>query len=161
MVLVVSLGVALVVLFNLSVFGTQVELWLTRRWFDSGTVPTILALSCRATGIIGTLVVVASIYRLAPNVRQRWLDVLPGSVLFIVLWSAIAAGFTHFIDSLSYYTIVTGLLSGVIVLLLCAYLVSLVLLIGGELNGVLFGIRAAEGVDRDGLRHATAVNRET
>lgn len=141
LVLVVSLGISLVILFNLFVFGTQLEEWLTERWFEGGAVPTILAFSRRATGTIGTVAVVACIYRLAPDIRQRWIDVLPGSLLFLLLWSAIAAGFTFFIDSLSYYTIVTGLLSGVIVLLLCAYLVALVLLIGGELNGALYTMR--------------------
>ena len=144
LVLVVSMGVALVMLFNLAVFGTQVEWWLTHRWFEGGTVPSFLQLSRRATGIVGTLAVVACIYRLAPDVKQRWIDVLPGSLFFIALWSAIAAGFTYFIDSLSYYNVVSGLLSGVIVLLLCAYLVSLVLLIGGELNGVMFSMRAQQ-----------------
>ena len=141
LVLVVSLGISLVLLFNLFVFGSQLEQWLTERWFEGGAVPTILAFSRRATGTIGTIVVAACIYRLAPDIRQRWVDVLPGSVLFLVLWSAIAAGFTFFINSLSYYNIVTGLLSGVIVLLLCAYLIALVLLIGGELNGVLHAMR--------------------
>ena len=144
LILVISMGVALVVLFNLAVFGTQVEQWLSRRWFESGTVPSILHLSRRATGIVGTLVVVACIYRLAPDVKQRWLDVVPGSVFFVALWSGIAAGFTYFIDSLSYYNVVSGLLSGVVVLLLCAYLVSLVLLIGGELNGTIFEMRSTK-----------------
>lgn len=144
LVLVVSMGLSLVFLFNLIVFGEQVEAWLHVHWALSYNVPSLVGLLRSLAGIMGTIVVVACIYRIAPDVKQGWLDVLPGSLLFFVLWSFIAGGFRYFIRSFSYYNVMYGVLGGVIVLLLCAYLVAFTLLLGGELNGVLSRSRTEE-----------------
>lgn len=136
-VLVVGFGVALVFLFNLIVFSEQIEEWLHARWVFFRHVPSLVGILHRTTGILGTVVVVACIYRIAPDFRQRWIDVMPGSFLFFVLWTFIAGGFKYYILSFSYYNVMSGVLGGVIVLLLAAYLVAFTLLLGGELNGAL------------------------
>ena len=135
--LVVSLGLSLIFLFGLVVFGEQLEVWLRSKWEVMGVLPSLIGVLRRVIGFLATLLVAGAIYRLAPDAKQRWLDVLPGSLLFLVTWSLIAAGFRQFISSFSYYEVVSGLLGGVIVLLLCAYLIAFTLLMGGELNGVL------------------------
>ncbi len=77
--------------------------------------------------------------------NQRWVDVLPGSFLFLLLWSLIAAGFGYFIgQNLGYYNFVHGLLYGVILLLLSAYLVAFTLLLGGELNANLVKLKLSK-----------------
>ena len=141
LLLVVSMGLALVLLFNLIVFSEQIEAWLHARWSLFHNVPPLISLLRTTVGIPGTIGVAACIYRIAPDIRQRWSDVLPGSLLFCLLWSLIAGGFKYFVRSFSYYNVVVGVLGGVIILLLCAYLVAFTLLLGGELNGVLFRVR--------------------
>lgn len=141
LVLVVSLGMSLVVLFNFSAFGGQVETWLRTNWALSNSLPSLVGLSHRAGAMVGTLLVVTIIYRVAPDARLGWLEVLPGSILFLILWSFIAAGFGHYVSNFGYYNLVTGLLGGVIILLLSAYLVAFTLLLGGELNGSLQRMR--------------------
>ena len=59
---------------------------------------------------MGTLLVVTIIYRVAPDARLGWLEVLPGSILFLILWSFIAAGFGYYVSNFGYYNLVTGLL---------------------------------------------------
>ncbi|MFC1526919.1 YihY/virulence factor BrkB family protein [Candidatus Latescibacterota bacterium] len=154
LLLVVSLGVSLVVLFNVSAFSGQVEGWLSRHWALSNQMPSLAGLLRRATGVLGTLAAAAAIYRVAPDVRQRWVDVLPGSVLFLSLWTLIAGGFGYFVSNFGYYNLIYGVLGGVIVLLLSAYLVAFTLLIGGELNGNLLKLRRGPaGADGDGDPH--------
>ena len=140
-VLVVSLGMSLVILFIISAFGDQVETWLRHHWALSNSVPSLVGLSHRAGAMVGTLLVVTIIYRVAPDARLGWLEVLPGSILFLILWSFIAAGFGYYVSNFGYYNLVTGLLGGVIILLLSAYLVAFTLLLGGELNGALHRMR--------------------
>ena len=61
------------------------------------------------------------------------------------LWSLIAAGFGYFIgQNLGYYNFVHGLLYGVILLLLSAYLVAFTLLLGGELNANLVKLKLSK-----------------
>ena len=136
-VLLVSGGLSLVVLFNLIVFSAQVENWLHAHWDLTRSFPSLAGILRPTAGIGGTIAAAACIYRIGPNIKQRWSDVLPGSMLFVALWSAIAYGFAFFVQNFSYYNVVYGVLGAVIVLLLSAYLVSFVLLLGGELNGRL------------------------
>ncbi|HJP31770.1 MAG TPA: YihY/virulence factor BrkB family protein [Candidatus Latescibacteria bacterium] len=137
-VLIISLGLSLVVLFNLIVFSEQFDLWLEHHWALSVEVPSLAGLLRHTAGVTGTLVAAAIIYRVAPDVRLGWLDVLPGSLLFLAQWTLIAGGFSYYVRNFSYYNVVYGVLGGVIIMLLSAYLVSFTLLLGGELNGVLY-----------------------
>ncbi|MFH1569328.1 MAG: YihY/virulence factor BrkB family protein [Gemmatimonadota bacterium] len=142
-ILVISLGLSLVILFNLSAFSDQVEGWLARRWSVPDDGFSLAGALRRLIGVVGTLAAVAAIYRVAPDVKQRWVEVLPGSLLFLGLWTVIAGGFGYFVRNFGYYNLIYGVLGGVIVLLLSAYLVAFTLLIGGELNGNLLKMRGA------------------
>ena len=148
-VLIVSLGLSFVILFNLIVFGEQVDLWLENNWALSMEIPSLAGLMRHTAGVIGTLVTAAIIYRVAPDVSLRWVDVLPGSLLFLAQWTLIAGGFGFYVQNFSYYNVVYGVLGGVIIMLLSAYLVSFTLLLGGELNGVLYRRRPWRPVVQD------------
>ena len=137
-VLVVGVGFSLIFLFNLIVFSEQIEGWLRSKWDFPRHFPSLVAQMRRTTGLIGAVVVAAGIYRVIPSVRQNWLGVLPGSLLFFSLWTFIASGFKYYITSFGYYNIVVGALGAVIVILLSSYLVAFTLLLGGELNAVLY-----------------------
>jgi membrane protein len=137
-VLVGGVGFSLVFLFNLIVFSEQIEEWLRTHWDFPRHFPSLVAQLRRTTGLIGAVVVAACIYRVVPAVRQNWLDVLPGSLLFFTLWTFIASGFKYYVKGFSYYNVIYGALGGVIIILLSAYLVAFILLLGGELNAVLY-----------------------
>jgi len=141
--LVFGVGLSLVFLFNLIVFGEQIEEWLRLRWNFSLHFPAVVAQLRRTAGLVGAVVVAACIYRIIPSVRQGWGDVLPGSLLFFSLWTFIASGFKYYVKGFSYYNVVYGVLGAVIIILLSAYLVAFTLLLGGELNAVLFRRRRA------------------
>ena len=142
-ILVVGVGISLVFLFNLIVFSEQIEGWLRVRWDFSRHFPSLVALMRRTAGLIGAVVVAACIYRIIPSVRQGWFDVMPGSLLFFSLWTFIASGFKYYVKGFSYYNFVYGVLGAVIIILLSAYLVAFTLLLGGELNAVLYRRRHA------------------
>lgn len=141
-VLVISLGVSLIFLFNFIAFSEQVEAWLARHWTQSSELPSLARILRRTAGMVGTLAVAAAIYRIAPDLKQRWIDLLPGSLLFLSLWSLIAGGFGYYVQNFGYYNLIYGVLGGVIVLLLSAYLVALTLLLGGELNATILRERS-------------------
>lgn len=137
-VLIISLGLSLVFLFNLIVFSEQVDIWLERHWALSMQAPSLAGFLRHTVGVAGTLMAAAIIHRVAPDMRLCWLDVLPGSLLFLAQWTLIAGGFGFYVRNFSYYNVIYGVLGGVIIMLLSAYLVSFTLLLGGELNGVLY-----------------------
>jgi len=108
------------------------------------------------------LVVVAflvCLYRFSPNVQHRWRDCLPGAVAGAVLWIAAAALFrmSAGIRELSTVAaeeptvaVIGQAVNAVIGTVLWAYLASVAILLGGELNAVVRARRA-------GARTAAAV----
>ena len=134
--LIVVLGISFVFFFNLIIFGEHVESWLRDYWTSSHFAP-LVALLRRAVVVIGMITTAACIYYIMPAVRLRWLDVLPGSVVSSGLAGGIASALDY-IERFSYYNIIYGVLGTAIILLLSAYLLAFTLLLGGELNAVLY-----------------------
>ncbi len=134
--LIVVLGISFVFFFNLIVFGEHVESWLRGYWTSSHFSP-LVALLRRAVVVIGMVATAGGIYYVMPAVRLRWLDVLPGSVVSSGLVGGIASALDY-IERFSYYNIIYGVLGTAIIFLLSAYLLAFTLLLGGELNAVLY-----------------------
>jgi membrane protein len=75
------------------------------------------------------------IYYFAPDARQRWTWITPGSVLATMLWLIISLGFKLYVAKFNSYDSATyGVLGGVIVLLLWFYASGIAVLAGAELN---------------------------
>jgi len=77
---------------------------------------------------------VAIVYYYAPDARQEWIWITPGSVLATVLWLLISMGFRIYLKSFGSFNATYGAIGGIIIVLLWFYLSGLALLIGAELN---------------------------
>ena len=67
----------------------------------------------------------------------RWGDALPGAVAAAVLWLVASGGFSLYLRVAAGANRVLGALGGGLIGVLWLYLLALILLVGGELNGVL------------------------
>jgi membrane protein len=79
----------------------------------------------------------ATVYHVAPGRRLRWREALPGAVAAAVLWLVASGGFSHYLRVAAGANPVLGTLGGGLIGVLWLYLLALILLVGGELNGVL------------------------
>ena len=77
---------------------------------------------------------VAIIYYYAPDAKQEWSWITPGSVLATVLWLLITLMFKFYVQHFASYNATYGTIGGVIVLLLWFYVSGLTVLVGAELN---------------------------
>jgi membrane protein len=77
-----------------------------------------------------------AVLRFAPSRRIRWRDALPGAVLTAALWGAASAGFRVYLGFAAESNPVLGAFGGGAILMTWVYLLSLSLLLGGELNAV-------------------------
>lgn len=89
-----------------------------------------------AVVLLGWLAVV---YRYGPNRRTRWRTGLPGAVLTTVAWLAATAGFHVYLRLAGTTNPVLGAYGGAAILMIWVYLLTIALLLGGELNSVLAG----------------------
>ena len=87
-----------------------------------------------AFAVIGLSVV----YHFAPaREHARWRWVSWGSVFAASLWLAVSALFSLYVRTVAGYDRTYGALGGVVVLLMWFYLLSFIVVIGGEVNAVL------------------------
>jgi membrane protein len=86
--------------------------------------------------IVGILLTlgISVLYRLAPNVRLQWHDVLPGALVFTVGWLVGTGAFSAYVDHAGSYGLTYGTLAGVVVLLLWFYVTGFLLLLGLEVG---------------------------
>lgn len=121
---------------------TYAVLWSILRW------PVLLLV------LVGFLVL---LFRFSPNVRHNWRQCLSGAILGAVLWIAAAVAFRvateagmRFAGGVSAedprVTLIGEAVSAVVATALWAYLASIAILLGGELNALLASGRARAGV---------------
>ncbi len=72
------------------------------------------------------------VYRVVPNRRVTWGEVLPGAIVATVLWTALRFGFTWFATSVARYDSAFGPLSAGITLIVFLYFASVIVLLGAE-----------------------------
>jgi membrane protein len=93
--------------------------------------------------IIGVSLLIALLYWIAPNARQggfRWIT--PGSLLAMVSWIAVSAGFAFYISKFASYNKTYGTLGGVIIFLVWLWLTNVAILVGAEFDAELSRARA-------------------
>jgi membrane protein len=89
--------------------------------------------------------VLALIYYLLPDVKLPFRLITPGSVVAVLIWLAASFGFSVYVTNFGSYEITYGALGGVIVLLLWMWISAQAILLGAEINAVLWGAAREEG----------------
>ena len=82
--------------------------------------------------------VIALIYHNAVPRTQPWHSVLPGATLATCMWFVVTILFGWYLQNYADYNVIYGSLGVAIALLVWMYLISLVILIGAELNAMIF-----------------------
>lgn len=72
--------------------------------------------------------------RVVPNLRLRFLEVWPGALFSLVAWLFVSWAFSFYVDNMANYSVLYGSLAAIIVLMLWLYMVSMILLMGPQLN---------------------------
>ena len=79
----------------------------------------------------------ALVYHVAPNRRTAWRSSPPGALTTTVLWLLATVGFSVYLRVVGEGNPLLGALGGGVVMLTWVYLLSIALLLGGEVNGLL------------------------
>lgn len=107
--------------------------------------------------IVLMVVAVALMYYFFPNVEQPFVIVSPGSVIAVLGWVIATLGFSFYVSNFGNYNATYGSLAGVIILLFFFYISSGVLLLGAEINAVIFKAHPetdTSNLDADNVREA-------
>lgn len=78
------------------------------------------------------------LYNSTPNKRISFKEAMPGAIFSTLCWVISSYFFSFYIQSSNSLSYMYGSISGVIALMLWLYVISNIILIGGELNALLF-----------------------
>jgi membrane protein len=85
---------------------------------------------------VGVTLWLMFVYHYAPHRRTRWSASLPGAITTTVLWLLATAGFHLYLRIVGERNPVLGAFGGGAIIMIWAYLLSVALLVGGELNAI-------------------------
>ncbi|WP_437883727.1 YihY/virulence factor BrkB family protein [Pseudomonas sp. LRF_L74] len=149
----VAVAAVLLTAAGLMVTGPQVLNWLAREIGIEQIVIVLWTWLRWPVALLLMMVVVAAAYYLAPDVKQEFRFITPGSVLAVLVWIIASLGFGYYAQNFASYNATYGSIGAIIIFLLYLYISSAVLLFGAELNAVI------EHKARDGKEEGEKVAR--
>ncbi|WP_142826968.1 YihY/virulence factor BrkB family protein [Planococcus soli] len=106
-------------------------------------------------------IVLAFMYKFAPDKHFPFKEVIVGAVIATVLWQVVSFGFSIYVANFGSYSATYGSLGGLIVLMLWFFLTGLILVIGAEINAILHRRRNAKaGASSDPVAQSEANQKE-
>jgi membrane protein len=134
----VAASLLLLVALVLMVAGPALSAWIAAHGFNIPVLQTILRSGVRWGVVCGCLwLYTAAIYCLVPSLKLPWYWLSPGSVFAVAGWVVVSQGFRLYVENLGRYNETYGAIGGVIVLMIWLDLTGAVLLMGGQINGVI------------------------
>ena len=124
----------------LVVFGNQIEDWIQSETMHLFKPFVILIWDSARWGIalLTSVAVMSLVYHHGLPKTQSWRRVLPGAVMASLLWFPATIFFGWYVTNYATYTVVYGSLSAAIALLVWLYIVSVIVLLGAELNAEIY-----------------------
>src|SRR5579859_732397 len=121
-------------------FGDQVENWVQAETMHLFKPVVLLAWDAVRwlIALLTAIAIMALMYHHGMPKTQSWRRVLPGAIMAGVLWFPATLLFGWYVKDYATYNVVYGSLSAAIALLVWFYIVSVVVLLGAELNAQVY-----------------------
>jgi len=123
--------------FAVIVVGGLVQDWLGQRYGLSDALLAFFAVFRWFIILVMLLLGFAMTYYLAPNVKQDFKFITPGSIAGVVVLMIASLGFAWYVQNFGDYSATYGSIGTVIVLMLWLYIAGLTLLLGSEINALV------------------------
>ncbi|RUS47605.1 YihY/virulence factor BrkB family protein [Cohnella sp. AR92] len=128
------LAAIILVSMALLVFGKTIENDLLTRLNAPESWSRVWSILQVCVPVVVLFCVFLLLYRMAPDRRLSWSEVMPGSVFASVGWIVSSLLFSFYVNNFGSFSRTYGSLGGVIVLLIWLYISSIIMLTGGILN---------------------------
>ena len=146
-VLTLGMLVAVIVALILPIFGGTIIDMISSFLSLPAQTEIIFQVLRWAISIAVMSVVLALMYKFAPDKHFPFKEVIIGAVIATVLWQVVSFGFSIYVANFGSYSATYGSLGGLIVLMLWFFLTGLILVIGAEINAILHRRKNAKAAD--------------
>jgi membrane protein len=139
--------------FGLLTGGHLLASWVAAHVTPGIPLPAVWRIGHWLASIVLLIFGMAAIHHFLPNCKLRWLWVLPGALLVVTVWVPGSIAFNFYVNYIGAYNRIYGALSAFMILLVWIYIVSLVVLIGAEVNREIIRMRTGAPIDCRGKPH--------
>ena len=91
--------------------------------------------------VVMMILVFAAFYHFTPSRRLRWREVFPGAIFTTVGWLLTSMAFAYYVNNFWNLSLVYGSIGGIVALLIWLFLSAMMIIMGGEVNAMLFFAR--------------------
>jgi len=122
------------------VFGHQIEHWMiANAGHDLRHIVIVFWRMVRwAVSFVAILAVLTALYHFGTRRTERWFWVAPGAIAGTIIWFPATLAYGWYVTSVANYTRLYGSFAAGIATLVWLYITSFSVLLGAELNGVLY-----------------------
>jgi membrane protein len=122
------------------VFGKVFEQWMVMHSEHELHVLVLILwrLARWSLALLTSATVLGAVYHFGTASRERWTAVLPGAITATLLWFPVTLAFGLYVTRVADYTVIYGSLGTGIATLVWLYLTAFSVLLGAQLNGVLY-----------------------
>ncbi|NFG24408.1 YihY/virulence factor BrkB family protein [Clostridium botulinum] len=137
MISVIALALTIILALSMLVFGNVIGNYIVKVIPFTNLVIILWNICRYAFVVIIMIFIFASIYRFTPSKRLRWREVIPGSIFSTLGWIVTSYGFSFYIDNFRNFSRFYGSLGAVFILMTWLFLISILFILGVEINCVL------------------------
>lgn len=135
-VLTLFMLVAVIIALILPIFGGVIIDFITQLLSLPPQTEILFQVLRWVISIVVMSIVLAFLYKFAPNKQFPFKEVIVGAFIATVLWQVVSLGFSFYVSNFGSYNKTYGSLGGLIVLMLWFFLTGLILVVGAEINAL-------------------------
>lgn len=144
--IVIIIVVAALIIFGSSIYHTILS-YVTLPAYLS----LVVTLLRYAVSILLVFFFLIALYNITPNTPISFKDVLPGSAFSTLAIISVSAGFSFYVNNSFSLSYLYGSLTNIVIVMLWLYIVSNIIIIGGEINAMF--LRNRNISESDALSH--------
>jgi membrane protein len=133
------------------IFGQTIEHWMIAN--SQHELHAIVLLFWRlarwSLALLTSTAVLGTVYHFGTRSKESWRCVAPGAITATLLWFPVTLAYGLYVTRVADYTIIYGSLGTAIATLVWLYITSLSVLLGAQLNGVLYRARKELAAQND------------
>lgn len=160
LVFTVGLAAMLIAAIALLLLGPQAITWLADQVGLGDLFVTLWSWLRIPAAIVLMMLAVAVVYFFFPNVEQPFRIISPGSVFAVLAWLVATVGFSIYVSNFGNYNATYGSLGGIIALMFYFFISAATLLLGAEVNAVIYKATAAGPEDNVDESERQEIRRE-
>lgn len=154
--LTLALAFALLLAVVVLIIGGIISDYLLRFGILNNAVFTDVLIASRYLVVFAVFVgAVTIIYRYGPSVNMKWKHIMPGAVTASVLIVLTTLAFSFYVSNFSSYNKVYGSIGTLIALMIWINLISLLLIMGFEMNVALYNLELVGDERKDAAKKTT------